>query len=183
LEQATEKGNEFLHERLKLVDALSAERIPPNNIKRVVRALAYYELNGTPFSSHKPVLDALYNTLFVILHRDRALLYEAIDRRVEDMIAKGLVEEVNTLLNGGVNETAFSMKALGYKEIIPFLKGECALEETVDAVKQGSRRYAKRQLTWFRHQMNGQWLSMDDKTTEEAAKIIASWFSELIIQY
>ncbi|MCL2400186.1 MAG: tRNA (adenosine(37)-N6)-dimethylallyltransferase MiaA [Defluviitaleaceae bacterium] len=174
LQQATEKGNMFLHDRLKIVDHPSAERIHPNNIKRVVRALAYYEVNGKPISSHRPVIDTLYNTLFIVLHRDRALLYEAIDKRVEDMVIRGLVEEVEKLLHNGVNETATSMQALGYKEIIPFIKGQCTLEEAVTAIKQGSRRYAKRQLTWFRNQMNGQWLSMDDKTHEEAASIIAN---------
>ena len=177
LQQSVEKGSNFLHERLNMVDAQSAERIHPNNIKRVVRALVYYEINGKPISSHKPVLDTLYNTLFIVLHRERALLYEAINSRVEDMLAKGLVEEVKKLLHDGVNEAASSMQALGYKEIIPFLKGECTFEETVEAIKQGSRRYAKRQLTWFRHQINGHWLSMDYKTTVETAENIADLFT------
>ena len=166
------EGAAALHNRLKIVDPQSADRIHPNNIKRVVRALAYYEANHQPISAHKRGRDLRYDTLFIVLHRDRASLYQAIDRRVVVMIEQGLVREVEELLATGVGNKTTAMQALGYKEIIPYLRKECSLEAAVQAIQQGSRRYAKRQLTWFRHQIDGHWLSMDDKTPESAAEAI-----------
>jgi len=166
------EGAAALHNRLKIVDPQSADRIHPNNIKRVVRALAYYEANHQPISAHKRGRDLRYDTLFIVLHRDRASLYQAIDRRVKVMIEQGLVREVEELLATGVGNKTTAMQALGYKEIIPYLRKECSLEAAVQAIQQGSRRYAKRQLTWFRHQIDGHWLSMDDKTPESAAEAI-----------
>jgi len=166
------EGAASLHNRLKIVDPQSADRIHPNNVKRVVRALAYYEANHQPISAHKRGRDLRYDTLFVVLHRDRASLYQAIDRRVKVMIEQGLVREVEELLATGVGDKTTAMQALGYKEIIPYLRKECSLEAAVQAIQQGSRRYAKRQLTWFRHQIDGHWLSMDDKTPESAAEAI-----------
>jgi len=171
--QAELEGGAVLHERLKVIDTQSAERIHPHNVKRVIRALAYYEHTGRPFSDHSPERELRYDTLFIVLHRDRAKLYEAIDRRVEMMVARGLIKEVEQLLDAGVGENTTAMQALGYKEMVPYLKGQCTLEAAIAAIQQGSRRYAKRQLTWFRHQIRGRWLSMDDSTPEEVAESIA----------
>ena len=180
MKQAAQKGGGALHNRLKIVDPQSAVGIHPNNVKRVVRALAYYEANHKPISAYKRGRDLRYGTLFIVLNRDRGSLYETINRRVEVMINQGLIQEVEKLLAAGVGDKATAMQALGYKEIVPYLKGACSLEEAVKAIKQGSRRYAKRQLTWFRHQLDGHWLSMDDKTPEEAAEVIKEladqWF-------
>jgi len=163
-----------LHERLKAVDPISAEAIHPNNIKRLARALAYYEVNAHPFSNHKSESKKpLYDTAFYILHRGRSLLYKAIDHRVEVMINRGLVDEVKRLLAEGLSEKSTAMQALGYKEMLPYIKGQCSLEEAVAAIQQGSRRYAKRQLTWFRHQIDGVWLSMEEYSPTEAARKIA----------
>ena len=159
-----------IYERLQKLDPKSAEAIHPNNIKRVARALAYCELNGSKFSDHKPEKRPLYDAKFYVLHRNRALLYEAINRRVDAMIKQGLVEEVKALLKLEKHGTA--MQALGYKEMLPYLSGEQSLEEATEAVKQGSRRYAKQQLTWFRHQLKGTWLSMDEYSPQEAARRI-----------
>jgi len=161
-----------LHNRLKAADPISAERIHPNNTKRAARALAYYMTTGRPISSHNPKRELRYNTSFIILHRDRAQLYETIDNRVEAMISQGLANEVKNLLAAGIDENTTAMQALGYKEMVPYIHGLCTIEEAKTAIQQGSRRYAKRQLTWFRHQMNGRWLSMDDITPPEAARRI-----------
>jgi len=159
-----------IYERLKKIDPKSAEAIHPNNIKRVARALAYYEVNGSRFSDHKPEKRPLYDASFYVLHRDRALLYEAINHRVELMIKQGLVEEVKALLKLEKHGTA--MQALGYKEMLPYLSGRQSLKEAIEAIQQGSRRYAKQQLTWFRHQLKGTWLSMDEYSPKEAARRI-----------
>ncbi|MCL2422094.1 MAG: tRNA (adenosine(37)-N6)-dimethylallyltransferase MiaA [Defluviitaleaceae bacterium] len=172
MDKAVQEGSNVLHERLKAIDPVSASNIHPNNVKRVIRALAYYEHTGQLFSSQGREKNLRYDTLFIILHRDRAKLYEAINRRVEMMIFQGLVSEVEQLLAAGARQDATAMQAIGYKEIIPHLNGQCTLEEAIAAIQQNSRRYAKRQLTWFRHQMDGHWLSMDENTTEEAATII-----------
>ena len=158
-----------LYERLKAVDPKSADRIHPNNIKRAARAYAYYLETGRPISGHAVKRVLRYNTLSIVLYRERALLYEAIDRRVISMISKGLAKEVENLLAVGVKEESTAMQALGYKEMIPYLKGQCTLEEAQKAIQQKSRRYAKRQLTWFKNQINGCWLPMDEKTPKEAA--------------
>ena len=125
----------------------------------------------------RPVGESLklrYNTTTIILNRDRALLYKAIDLRVEEMFVRGLAKEVEKLLAAGVKEESTAMQALGYKEIVPYLKGQCTLEEAKAAICQKSRHYAKRQLTWFRHQVQGRWLSMDNITPQEAAAQIAA---------
>ena len=121
------------------------------------------------------ILQARYKAQFFILHRDRAKLYEAINQRVETMIKQGLAAEVEILLNAGVKENSTAMQALGYKEMLPYLRGQCSLDETVKSIQQGSRRYAKRQLTWFRHQIKGHWLSMDEMTVNEAAEKIRNF--------
>lgn len=113
-----------------------------------------------------------YDAKKFILTRDRAKLYEAINNRVDIMVKIGLVDEVKKLLSLGIQEGTTAMQALGYKEIIPYLNGECTLDDAVAAIKQGSRRYAKRQLTWFRNQIVGEWLDMDDITPQEAARRI-----------
>ena len=113
-----------------------------------------------------------YKAKAFILYRDRAELYETINRRVDIMISRGLVEEAEKILASGIPENATALQALGYKELLPYIRGECKLEEAVNAVKLGSRRYAKRQLTWFRHQIKGEWLSMDELTPLEAAERI-----------
>jgi len=119
-----------------------------------------------------------YNPAFVVLNRDRAALYAAIDRRVDEMVARGLTKEIEELLVSGVDENSLAMQALGYKEMLPCLRGERTLDEAIHLIKQGSRRYAKRQLTWFRHQLkNATWLDMDNLTPAEAAYYIKENFA------
>jgi len=175
LAESSENGGEFLHNRLRAVDPESAAKIHANNIKRVARALAYYEAMGRPISTHnaeqRQKREPIYNTTYIILHRERSKLYEAINQRVLDMIARGLPQEVKRLLQAGVPETSTAMQGLGYKEMIPYLNGQCSLEDTIAAIQQGTRRYAKRQLTWFRHQTDGHWLLADELTDDTIDKI------------
>ena len=160
---ASEDGRAALMEQLRQVDPISAERLHPNNTKRLVRALEVWYLTGVPISEHDR-LDSLrpprHEALRIILTcADRALLYRRIDCRVDQMMQQGLLEEVRRLLDRGIGGTA--MQAIGYKEMTAALRDELSLDEAVEAVKQGSRRYAKRQLTWLRRYPEALWLEVD----------------------
>ena len=150
---ARQYGHAALYERLKKADPESAQKIPSENVKRVIRALEVYETTGIPFSewsrraAQKAVRrDALYIGLFF---EDRAKLYERIDRRVEEMMTAGLLAETERLIRQGLRETPTAGQAIGYKEFYPYFDGEQTLEACVERLKINSRHYAKRQLTWF----------------------------------
>ena len=147
---AQEKGGEYLHELLAQRDTESAEKIHPNNIKRVIRALEYYELTGEKISLHNEREGekvSPYNTAYFVLNDHRERLYEKIDRRVDQMLDEGLVEEVRRLAQMGYTRDMVSMQGLGYKEILAYLEGEYSLEEAVYVLKRDTRHFAKRQLT------------------------------------
>ncbi|MCL2593566.1 MAG: tRNA (adenosine(37)-N6)-dimethylallyltransferase MiaA, partial [Defluviitaleaceae bacterium] len=154
---AKTNGNEYVHNMLKEVDFGSYEKIHPNNIKRVIRALEFYKQTGQKISVHnleEKSKKSPYDAEIFILDMDRAKLYERINERVDIMMKKGLIEEVENLLKMGYNETLTSMQGLGYKEIVPFLKGEWTKDFAIEILKRDTRRFAKRQLTWFRHQID-----------------------------
>lgn len=159
---AEEKGCEFVHRMLREVDPRSADAIHPNNLKRVIRALEIYKVSGKP----KSVLDReqrgepLYEGEIFGLSRPRDVLYDRINRRVDIMMEQGLLEEVKTLLGMGISPKATSMQAIGYKELVWYLDGTLPLKEAVDKIKQESRRYAKRQITWFKRNPDIIWLEM-----------------------
>ena len=159
---AEEKGCEFVHRMLSEVDPRSADAIHPNNLKRVIRALEIYKVSGKP----KSVLDReqrgepLYEGEIFGLSRPRDVLYDRINRRVDIMMEQGLLEEVKTLLSMGISPKATSMQAIGYKELVWYLDGTLTLKEAVDKIKQESRRYAKRQITWFKRNPDIIWLEM-----------------------
>lgn len=159
---AEEKGCEFVHRMLREVDPRSADAIHPNNLKRVIRALEIYKVSGKP----KSVLDReqrgepLYEGEIFGLSRPRDVLYDRINRRVDIMMEQGLLEEVKTLLSMGISPKATSMQAIGYKELVWYLDGTLTLKEAVDKIKQESRRYAKRQITWFKRNPDIIWLEM-----------------------
>ncbi len=159
---AEEKGCEFVHRMLREVDPRSADAIHPNNLKRVIRALEIYKVSGKP----KSVLDReqrgepLYEGEIFGLSRPRDVLYDRINRRVDIMMEQGLLEEVKTLLSMGISPKATSMQAIGYKELVWYLDGTLPLKEAVDKIKQESRRYAKRQITWFKRNPDIIWLEM-----------------------
>ncbi|MCL2017060.1 MAG: tRNA (adenosine(37)-N6)-dimethylallyltransferase MiaA [Defluviitaleaceae bacterium] len=142
-----------LYKQLLAVDPISAAKIHPNNVQRVSAALAYYETTGKPISSYTPAKTPRYNNIIITLHRDRQELYAAINRRTEQMFANGFLQEVQDLLDNGITNNTTAMQAIGYKEVISYLNGEFSFSETLANIQQNSRRYAKRQLTWLRHQL------------------------------
>lgn len=163
--EAREYGNEYLYKKLKEIDPSSASRIHMNNTKRVIRALEVYNETGKPMSDfykdfRKP--NEEFNITMIGLTMDREKLYERINKRIDIMMNEGLVLEVKKLLEKGYNENLTSMQGIGYKEIVKYLKGEYSLEEATDLIKKGSRRYAKRQLTWFRREEIIHWINLDD---------------------
>lgn len=168
---------EDLYRQLQAVDPVSAEIIHPNNVKRVVRALEYYQQTGQPISSHNAVLkekESPYDLTYLVLDWDRATLYERIERRVDIMLEQGLEREVAGLLEQGVQRDWVSMQGLGYKETAAWLSGEITREEGIYLLKRDTRRFAKRQLTWFRREEEAKFLPVLPQETllERALEII-----------
>lgn len=159
-----ENGNEFLHNMLKSVDPVSAENIHMNNVVRVVRALEVYRVTGRLFSELKAesrMTESPYSSLIIGLNfHDRQILYDRINRRVDEMLKNGLIEEAESLWRVGGQRTASN--AIGYKELIPYFENTMSLSDCIDKIKQETRRYAKRQLTWFRKNTRIQWLFLDE---------------------
>ena len=150
---ANEHGNNYIHEMLKEIDPISYNEIHANNRKRVIRALEVYKLTGNPFSSYNAGEDfykSEYDVHYYVLTMDREKLYERINLRVDIMMEKGLLEECIKLKEMGYTSSMQSMQGIGYKEILYYLEGNVKLQEAINMIKQGSRNYAKRQLTWFR---------------------------------
>jgi tRNA dimethylallyltransferase len=169
-------GNESVHALLREVDSVSAERIHPNNLKRVIRALEVYRQTGRPFSTFRDedTFNPAYDVRYYFLNRNREKLYEDIDRRVIRMMEAGLVDEVRMLKDRGLTRAHQSMQGIGYKEVLACLEGEVTLEEAVEMVQRFSRNYAKRQLTWFRRKPFAIELSKDDLTDEQILNIVQS---------
>lgn len=160
-----EKGIQPLYDRLKRIDPKQAEKIHPNNHRRIIRALEVYETTGKPMSLHheKDKKTPLYNAIIIGLEMERSLLYKKIDDRCDKMIEEGLLEEVQKLYDLGYeNEPA--MKAIGYKEFIPYIKQEQSLATSIQLFKRNSRRYAKRQYTWFKNKLDIKWYSITPNT-------------------
>lgn len=156
-EYAKENGNQGLWERLNKIDPDAAEKIHPNNVRRVIRALEVYYETGQLFSSfqnERKKKDSIYDAYIICLNTDRSVLYERINKRVDIMIEEGLLEEAQELWNKlGPEPKAQSTKGIGYQELFPYFNDESSLDEAVAKIKQNSRRYAKRQLTWFRNRL------------------------------
>ena len=159
---AEEHGNEYVHDMLKKVDPKSAEAVHPNNLKRVIRALEIYKTTGKTKTEldRESVRESLYNAEIYGLNRPREELYERINKRVDIMLENGLLDEVKNLLEMGISRDATSMQAIGYKELVEYFEGRCTLDAAIDKIKQESRRYAKRQLTWFKRNNEIIWLNM-----------------------
>ncbi|PYZ93060.1 tRNA (adenosine(37)-N6)-dimethylallyltransferase MiaA [Salipaludibacillus keqinensis] len=157
---AEEHGNIALHQQLKSVDLQSYQELHPNNRRRVIRALEVYHVTGKPLrNQEEPEKSSPYDTTVIGLTMERELLYERINQRVDAMIEAGLIEEVKRLSEAGYDQCQ-SMQAIGYKEILAYVKGEVSEEEAISQLKQNSRRFAKRQLTWFRNKMQIEWFDM-----------------------
>lgn len=158
---ADENGAEWLHAQLAEIDPVSASRIHPNNIRRVIRAIEVFRTTGVRISEQQEVsrtVSSPYRFHIIGLQCERSLLVERINRRVEDMIAHGLVEEVQSLLNRGYTRDMQSMQAIGYKELVNYLENHISLSEAIEQIKIGSRQYAKRQMTWFQKLDGVKWL-------------------------
>ncbi|MEO2509162.1 tRNA (adenosine(37)-N6)-dimethylallyltransferase MiaA [Clostridium paraputrificum] len=161
---ANEHGNNYIHEMLKDIDPISYKEIHANNRKRVIRALEVYKLTGKPFSSYNAGEDfykSEYDVHYYVLTMDREKLYERINLRVDIMMEKGLLEECIKLKEMGYTSSMQSMQGIGYKEILYYLEGDVKLQEAINMIKQGSRNYAKRQLTWFRRDPRVTFLDKD----------------------
>lgn len=176
---AAEKGVAHLHDRLRQIDAESADRIASADLKRIVRAIEVYELTGTPISEfHRRhhFGGGAYETLTVGLTLPRERLYAAINRRIDLMISAGLVEEVRGLLAKGYQIDAPPLQAIGYKEIAAYLRGEIELADAIEMAKRQTRRLAKRQLTWFRAERAVVWVDAENGM-REALLLFEDFFS------
>jgi tRNA dimethylallyltransferase len=164
------KGKEYIHGMLKDVDYGSYERLYPNDLKRVIRALEVYRMIGvtiTEYNSMRQEYVCPYNLEYYVLTMDRASLYNRINLRVDLMMKKGLIDEVESLKARGYNGDMQSMKGIGYKEILYYLEGKMTLEEAVELIKKSSRNYAKRQLTWFRKDPRVKWINKDEFDSDD----------------
>ncbi|ACL76046.1 tRNA (adenosine(37)-N6)-dimethylallyltransferase MiaA [Ruminiclostridium cellulolyticum] len=163
--EVDELGPEHLHKKLQEVDPDSALNIHPNNIKRVIRALEVYYQTHKPISYHNEIsrkTPPKYEFILVGLSMDRQVLYERINRRVDIMVENGLVDEVKKLVNLGYADSIISMQGIGYKEILEYLRNTYTLEQAIENIKQGTRRYAKRQITWFKRINGIKWFNLDN---------------------
>ena len=148
-------GADFMHEKLKKIDIVSAQNIHKNNKKRIIRAIEYFLINNEPISSHNEVQrekKSPYDYRFFVLNPPRDILYERINKRVDSMLENGLVDEVKKLREMGLSTANISMQGIGYKEIIEYLDGEVSLETAIENIKQNTRHMAKRQVTWFKRE-------------------------------
>lgn len=176
---ATEKGNLFVYEMLKNIDEESAKKIHPNDVKRVIRAIEIFKLSGVKKSQLNNTMQT--NTqnplkpLIIVINRNRDELYNRINLRVDLMIKNGLIDEVKNLqttYNLTINNQ--SMQGIGYKEILEYLNNKLSLEEAIDKIKTSTRHYAKRQITWFKNQVDGIWFNLSDINVDEVVNKIIS---------
>lgn len=167
---AEEKGAQYLHEQLQKVDPESAKVIHENNVRRVIRALEYFEQTGCKISDHnqqEKEKESPYNFAYFVLEQDRKILYERIEKRIDLMMEQGLLDEVKRLYEKGYGRDLVSMQGIGYKEIYAYLDGEYSLEEAEYILKRDTRHFAKRQLTWFKREKDVVWVNKDQYQTEK----------------
>lgn len=163
-------GRDALYERLKSVDPVTAEIVHPNNLNRVIRALEIYELTGKPksyFDEETKKQDVPYDYVMLGLDWEREILYGRINHRVDLMIEDGLIDETKMLIDRGYDWSLTALKAIGYKELKPYLEGQSSLEDAVTILKRDSRHYAKRQMTWFRKDERIHWIKMSENKNLE----------------
>lgn len=162
---ARTRGAQALHNMLRQVDEKAAQSIHPNNIKRMIRALEYHRQTGQRISDHneeQKQKESPYQAAYFVLNRDRSALYDRINRRVDQMIAQGLLKETERLLSLGYQRNLTSMQGLGYKEAAAYLNGELSYEEMFEQIKKNTRHFAKRQITWFKREPEAEWIQMED---------------------
>ena len=162
---ADKNGAHALFEKLRAIDPESCEIIHENNIKRVIRAIEYYEMTGEKISDHNAAekeKESEYNYVFFVLNDDRKKLYEGIEKRVDAMVDAGLIDEVLKLKDMGYTRDYVSMQGLGYKEVLDALNGEITMEEAIYRIKRDTRHFAKRQITWFKREKDVIWINKSD---------------------
>lgn len=173
---AETEGNEAVHRILAEIDPETAEKYHPNNLRRIIRAIEVYKTQGVTVSQKaQEEKNSPYNAVWFCLDWDRSVLYDRINRRVDIMVEDGLINEVKDLLERDIDPGCTAMQSIGYKEFYGYIKGESSMEETLDAIKQNSRHYAKRQLTWFRRNKDINWLKPETAEVD-AMKIIKEKF-------
>ena len=165
---AEEKGREYVFDMLRKVNPDAAERLHINNFRRIIRALEVYHLGGEQISEEK-ASELAYDVFAIGLGWERSVLYERINRRVDIMIEQGLYNEVEGLLKNGISDSCQSMKGIGYKELLPAVRGEISLDEAADKIKQNTRHFAKRQLTWYRKMPYIRWYDAQAEVDEKLA--------------
>jgi tRNA dimethylallyltransferase len=179
-----QEGRASLHQRLGAVDPETAARLHPNDVRRVIRALEVVHLTGKTMSKYRQDfqgIETAFNPVMVGLTMDREMLYRRIDQRVDQMLAQGLIEEVEGLMAKGYHKDLVSMQGLGYKEIIPVLEGMRTMEEASEILKRDTRRYAKRQWTWFRRDQRIHWMNWKDLSSKlDGMRWIISHFGQNI---
>ena len=185
LEQTAAKmGAEHMHQMLQDIDPVAAEQIHANNVKRVIRAIEFYKMTGKRISEHNETekkRKSPYHFFYYVLNTDREILYNRIEKRVDQMVKEGLIEEVESLANMGCNRNMLSMQGLGYKEILDYLEGKCSLEEAIYTLKRDTRHFAKRQITWFKREKNVRWLNLPDFDNDReliVKHILAEFYEE-----
>ena len=169
-QEAKAHGATVLHERLRKCDPIAAERIHPNNLVRVIRALEVYELTGVPISSLQRQwgpTESRYRFRAFGLNMPREVLYQRIESRADQMIAAGLIEEVQKIIDAGYRRDCVAMQSFGYKEIVDYLDGKHNRDEAIALLKQNTRRFAKRQLTWFRQDSRIEWVDLSQFTSPD----------------
>ncbi len=180
-ERAKTEGVTSLVNELTTFDPISAKKIHPNNLRRIIRAIEFYYITGTPISKHQEMtkeVKSRYNPLMLMIEHEREKLYERINLRVDIMVQQGLVDEVKNLMDMGYGTSLNSMKGIGYKEIMGALNGEYSIDEAIEMIRLGSRHYAKRQLTWFRRDDRINYLDANDNVFENAQKLIDKFLQE-----
>lgn len=175
-ELAETEGVGKLMERLKKCDPVSYEKIHPNNLKRVIRAIEFFELTGKPISQQteeSKQKESRYNPLMLMINLKREYLYERIEKRVDIMLDMGLIDEVKELSRMGLTKKNLSMQGIGYKEVFDYLRGLSTIEEMTRIIKRDTRRYAKRQLTWFNR--DKRMIKLDGDLIYKASEVIDNW--------
>lgn len=173
---AQEKGNEYVFNLLKQIDPKSCEKLHPNDIKRVIRALEIFETTGKPKSEQNTQKVSDYDYKIILLNCDRQVLYDRINMRVDIMFNQGLEQEVKNLINNGITKENQCMQGIGYREFFDYFENKITYEQLVEKIKQDSRNYAKRQLTWFRHMDNIEEFNIEN--IEQILSNIQNWLNK-----
>ena len=178
---AKQYGNEYVHNILKSVDPESANILHANDLKRVIRALEIYDTTGTKKSTMQNTMQSFntgLNPLIIGLTMDREKLYSRINQRVDIMVNDGLIDEVKSLVDLGLNDTHQSMTGIGYKEVLSYINNQITLDESIDLIKQNTRHYAKRQITWFKKVPTLNWVDLTNGLTEEILQNIVNLYNQ-----